>query len=249
MNPNENYNYSVTAGSAGSESTSKRRRLLIILAVIIFIGLAVWIYFASQKPLQLTSTDPILTKITTQAPTLKLTFNMPLAASSASVSAIPNIIVNSSVSGNTLTLILKERTMLTLHTYTLYLQNVRSTSGRKLKVPHVSFDPKFAAPFITGEEGLINVGLTNQQVSNINTYNSQLNPWAQTVAIDDSTIKHFQLNPSDPWTPWAVSFTENIDGTNYNVVGSFYDAQDIKVTITDTSTGTQVLSAGSPGSI
>lgn len=249
MNPNENYDYPVTSAGSTDDSSRKRRRLLIVIAAVVVLGIAVWIYFASQKPLQIISTDPSLTKITTQAPTLKLTFNMPLAASSASVTAIPNIVISSKVSGNTLTLTLRGHTMLVLHTYTLYLQNVRSTSGRKLKDPHVSFNPKFAAPFITGEEGLINIGLTNQQVSDINAYNSQLKPWAQTVSVDGSTIKHFQLNPSDPWTPWAVSFTENIDGTNYNVVGSFYNTQDIKVTITDPATGTQVLSAGNPGSI
>lgn len=249
MNPQDNYGLPVTGVEPNDDSFKRRLRLLGILLVALVIVLGIIFYFANQKPLQITSTDPSLTKITTQAPTLKLNFNMPLSASSASVTSIPSIIVNSSVSGNTLTLTLKEQTMLVLHNYTIDLANLRSTSGKKMKNAQVTFSPKFAAPFITGEEGLKSIGLTDQQVSDINTYNSQLKPWAQTVSIDTSTIKHYMLNPSDPWSPWAVSFTENIDDVNYNVVGSFYDTQDIQVKITDPSTGTQLLSAGSPGTV
>lgn len=249
MNPQDNYGLPVTQAEPNDDSFKKRLRLLAILLVVLVVVFGVIFFFTHQTPLKVTSTNPSLSSITTQAPTLKLTFNMPLAASSASVTSNPSIVTSSRVSGDTLTLTLKERTMLILHTYTINLQNLRSMTGRKMKNAQVSFSPKFATPFITGEDSLIGIGLTNQQVTDINNYNAQLSPWAQTVEIDTGSIKHYMLNPSDPWSPWAVSFIESIDGYNYNVVGSFYNTQDIQVKITDPSTNTQVLSAGTPGSI
>lgn len=249
MNPQDNYGLPATQVEPNDDSFKKRLRLLAILLVVIVIVFGTIFFFTHQTPLQITSTNPSLSTITTQAPTLKLTFNMPLAAKSASVTSNPSIVTDSSVSGSTLTLTLKEQTMLILHTYTINLQNLRSISGRKLKNGQVSFSPKFATPFITGEESLKSIGLTDQQVTDINNYNAQLSPWAQTVEVDTGSIKHYMLNPSDPWSPWAVSFTESIDGNNYNVVGSFYNTQDIQVTITNPSTNTQVLSAGTTGSI
>lgn len=249
MNPQDNYGLPVTQEEPNDDSFKRRLRLLAILFVVLVVVFGTIFFFTHQTPLQVTSTSPSLSTITTQAPMLKLTFNMPLKASSASVTSNPSIVTSSKVSGNTLTLTLKSRTMLILHTYTINLQNLRSTSGRKMKNGQVSFSPKFATPFITGEDSLKAIGLTDQQVTDINNYNARLSPWAQTVEVDTGSIKHYMLNSSDPWSPWAVSFTESIDGYNYNVVGSFFNTQDIQVTITDPSTNTQVLSAGTPGSI
>jgi hypothetical protein len=249
MNPQDNYGFPVTPEDPGDTKFKKRLRLLGILAAIMVVVFIVLIIISNRKPLTITSYNPTLSVITTQAPTLKLTFNMPLVSTSASVTSNPSIITSSNVSGNTLTLNLKARTMLILHTYTITIKSLQATTGQKLVNKVVSFSPKFATPFVTGEEGLKSIGLTDQQVADINNYNAQLSPWAQTVEVDTGSIKHYMLNPSDPWSPWAVSFTESIDGYNYNVVGSFYNTQDIQVQITDPSTNTQVLNAGSPGSV
>lgn len=249
MNPKDNYGFPTTPEDPGDTKFKKRLKLLGILAVVLVIVLVVIMIIGNRKPLTITNYNPSLSVITTQAPALKLTFNMPLVSTSASVTSNPSLVASSTISGNTLTLNLKARTMLILHTYTITIKSLQATTGQKMTNKVISFSPKFAAPFITGEETLKGIGLTDQQVTDINNYNAQLSPWAQTIEVDTGSVKHYMLNPSDPWSPWAVSFTESIDGYNYNVVGSFYSTQDIQVEITDPNTNTQVLNAGSPGSV
>ncbi len=248
MNPEGNYG---TAPDPSDDQFKKRLRLLVVLVVVmivVFVVLAIVGHNKAATKFAVTRTTPTVLNVNTQTPSLSIVFNEPLAANSASVGSNPSIITGSSISGSSLKLTFAPKTLATSKTYFITIKSIRSSTGQQLTNTQISFKPSLGMPNFTGEDALTNIGITTTQLNDINTYVAQFNPYAQTATIDPSSIKHYQVNPSDPWTPWAVGFSMNLDGTNYTVQGAFYDTQDIQVKITDPSTGNQVYTAGSPGS-
>lgn len=250
MNPEEYYT-TTPSQDPGGDQFKKRLRLLIglvVVMVVVFVVLAI-VGHHKGSTFAVTHTTPTVLGVTTQTPSMTVYFNEPLAAGSASVSSTPTIVTGSSISGNSLKLTFAAKTLVTSKTYFVTIKSISSTTKQQLTNTQISFKPTLAMPTFTGEDALTNIGLTTTQINDINTDVAQFNPYAQTATIDTTSIKHYQVNPSDPWTPWAVGFSMNLDGTNYTVQGAFYDTQDIQVKITDPSTGSQVYTAGSLGSI
>lgn len=249
MYPEENY---TTSQDPEGDQFKKRLRLLVglvVVMVVVFVVLAIVGHNKAATKFAVTHTTPTVLGVTTQTPSMTVYFNEPLASGSASVSSTPSIVTGSSISGNALKLTFASKTLQTSKTYFISIKSISSTTKQQLTNTQISFKPTLGMPTFTGEDTLVNMGITNAQVNNINTYVAQFSPYAQNVAIDTTSIKHYQLNPSDPWTPWAIGFSMSIDGTPYTVVGSFYDTQDIQVKITDPSTGNVVYTAGTQGSI
>ncbi|HEY2004285.1 MAG TPA: hypothetical protein VGH44_04185 [Candidatus Saccharimonadia bacterium] len=231
-----------------------RLGLLAGLAVIIIVILAVVFFLKPPQPTPATAKfsvstiTPSQTSVTTQTTAIAIKFNRSLATGSASVASNPEVVSATSISGDTLTLTLKPRTLISLKAYVISVKSISSTTGDQLTNQQISFTPSFAPPTTTGQDALTNVGLSNDQVINVMTYISQFDPWAKAVDINDGSLRHFRLNPSDAWSPWAVSFTADIDGTNYTVVGNYYDTEHIQIKISSPS-GQQLFTAGTPGSI
>lgn len=252
MNPETAYGLQTNTTDPEGNRFKKRLRLLIFIlvaAVIIFVMLALVSHRKKTPPFSVTSTVPSITGITTQTPSMAVNFNEPLAAHSASVTSSPSIVTGYSIHGDTLTLTFAPKTLLSSKTYSITIQSITSTTGKKLTNQQTSIKPIYVGPVITGEKALISIGLTTTQVNDINSYVGQFSPWAQNMSIDQTSIRHYMENPSNPWSPWAVSFTMTLDGTQYTVVGDFYSTQDIQVKFSNPSTGQLLFTAGTPGSI
>lgn len=234
---------------------NKRLGLIAVVAVVVVVVLGAVLLLNSHQPggpngkFSISTITPGQTSVNTQTTAMAVKFNRSLATGSATVVSSPDIIAATNISGDTLNLAFKPRTLVTQKTYTINIKSISSSAGDQLTNQQISFTPSFAPPTITGQDALTNVGLSNDQVINILNYLSQFNPWAKTVTIDDATLKHFKLNPTDAWSPWAVGFTTNIDGANYYVVGSYYDTEHIQLRISDPVSGQQLFTAGTPGSI
>lgn len=250
MYPEENYG--ATPPDPADAQFKKRLFLLgglVIVLIVVFVVLALVGHNKAANSFAVGHTTPSVGNITTHSTSMTVVFNEPLAAGSASVSSTPSIVSGESISGNSLKLNFAANTLQTSKTYFVTIKSISSTTKQQLTNTQISFKPTLGMPLFNGEDALINIGLTNTQVGDINTYVAQFSPYAQAATIDTTSIKHYQLNPSDPWTPWAVGFSMTIDGKPYTVVGAFYDTQDIQVKITDPATGNQVYTAGTPGSI
>ena len=256
MGPQENH----IPSPPGDNQFRNRKRLLIFLAIAVAVLLVVLAFLGRHQPtpsatnttnnaFRITTITPDIKHVTTQTTSLTIDFNKSLEAGSATIGSNPSIISGSTVTGNTLTLTFPAKKLLNSLTYTITINGIGSTSGDRLTNQVLTFTPKFVAPTITGEDALVNEGLSTDQANSLSTYIGQFDPWAQNVAIDESTIRHYQEDPTDAWTPWAFGFSMNVDGTNYNVVADFYDTEHVQVKISVPSTGQVLFTAGSPGSI
>ena len=253
MNPNELSGYPDNSPSGNQSNT---RLLLIALGVVVVvIIIAVLIFLKPHQPggstgkLSITGTNPDTTAVATQTESLAISFNQPLQSGSASVSADPGIITGNNISGDTLTLNFAPKTLKAGSKYTVTIKSIKSVSGDELTDDQLSFIPSVQEPNTTGEDSLSNIGLSTDQVTSVIMAVAQFDPYVKNEDINVSTIKHFRLNPADAWSPWAVSFSVSVDGTNYNVVGSYFDTQHIQVKIFDPASGQQLFVTGDPGSI
>jgi hypothetical protein len=200
------------------------------------------------KVLSITSTVPDLATVANTTPSMAVIFNLPLESGSASVTSDPQIISSTSIKGNTLTIIFTPRTLLNAKTYTITIKGLNSTTGVHLTDPKtLTFVATSNPPTTSGQEALSSVGLSEDQVNSIYTYLSQFNLWAQNIAVDPASVRHFRENPSDAWSPWAVGFTVNIDGTAYKAVTDYYDTEHIRIKLNNLA-NQQVYTAGDPGS-
>src|SRR5581483_5874892 len=84
--------------------------------------------------------------------------------------------------------------------------------------------------------GLINIGLSADQVEQIAQDVFQFNPKAATAIINQSSITPA---PHDPNTDigFSVNFTIAIDGTNYAAVASYTDINNVTLQLSNPSTG------------
>jgi hypothetical protein len=261
MNPEETLPNLPNLPSSPDGGRFSKRLLLLGLGVVVIIALGVVAYFNQHQTtgnhpttaaitpdkLSITSTDPDVASVTTLTQSLAINFNLPLTAGSATVTASPQIISSTSITGKTLTLTLTPKTLLDAKTYTITIKSISSTSGKSLTNKQITFVPAYSAPTTSGQEALSNVGLSDDQVSSLYTYLSKFNLWAQNVAVDPATVRHFRENPADAWSPWAVSFTVNIDGTNYKAVTDYFDTEHIRIKLSNLA-NQQVYTAGDPGS-
>jgi hypothetical protein len=249
MSPEENYGFPANSQNpvGGRPKIWKRPLVLVgIVVVIIFVVLAL-LNYNKKPPFSITAVSPTVSNITTKTPSMTIYFNQPLSGTGEAVTSSPSIISGVSVTGDKLELTFNSKTLLSSKNYTITVQSISSATGQRLTNKQLSFTPTYVPPTFTGEDALYNIGLTTDQANSVNTYIGQFKPWAQAVSIDQSTIKHYQENPSDPWTSWAVSFTMNVDGTNYNVVGDFNNPQSIRVKVFDPASNNQLFMAGDPG--
>jgi len=248
-------NYSYPPVPQNTNQPKKRLGFIAIVAVVIVIVLGAILFLKPHQPATsstkfgINTITPSQTSVTTQTTTMAIKFNRSLAIGSATVVASPNIIAATNISGDALNLAFKPRTLIAQKTYTITIKNLSSSSGDQLATQQLSFAPSFAPPTTTGQDTLTDVGLSDDQVISIMNYISQFDPWAKTVTIDDATLRHFKLNPTDAWSPWAVGFTANIDGANYYIVGSYYDTEHIQLKVSDPVSGRQLFTAGTPGTI
>ena len=255
MSPEENYSYPPSLPD--DNQFKKRLRLLLVLAIVLVVVIAAFaILNPHKKPgattrtttFSITGIVPGIGGITTQTSSMGINFNMPLKTNSATVTSSPSIITATNITGNMLTLTFVTKTLVSTKHYDITINSISSTTGKRITKQLISFTPSFAGPATSGGDALINIGLSTDQVNSLFADVSQFNPWAQNVVIDQSTIKHYLENPSDAWSPWAVSFSMNVDGTNYNVVGDFNNTESIQVNIYDPATNQQLFTTGSPGS-
>jgi len=255
VNPNELPSYPA-AGPEGGNQSNTRLLLIALGVVVVIIIIAIMVFLKPHQSgsntggkLSVTGTNPDTTAVATNSDSLAISFSEPLQSGSAQVSSDPKIITGSSISGDTLTLKFPPKTLKSGSRYTITLNSIKSTSGSELTNDQLSFIPSIQEPTTSGEDSLLNVGLSNDQVHNIVMGIAQFDPYAKEEDFNSSTIKHFRLNPSDAWSPWAVSVTVAVDGANYNVVSSYFDTQHVKVQVLDPATGQQLFTTGDPGSI
>lgn len=255
MSPEETYSY--PPSSPDGSQPKKRLRLLVLLAIVVVIVLGALAIMVSLKStpkttetteFSITATTPGVKQVTTQTPSIAINFNRPLETNSASVASSPSIITSTSTTDNTLTLTFAAKTLVSAKKYTITINSISSTTGERLTDQLLTFTPTFVGPTTSGGDALINIGLSTDQVNSLFTYISQFDPSAQNVVIDESSIKHYMESPNDAWSPWAVSFSMNVDSTNYKVVSDFDDTEHIQVTIYNATSNQQLFTAGSPGS-
>lgn len=251
MKPKD-YKYSPRFGT--DDSFRKRVRLLLIIIGVVAVvagGLLLLnqhrVVHNKAVSLSVTSTTPSLQDVSTQTTSLKITFNQTLVAGSVSVSSTPSIITTTSVSGKVVTLTLTPKTLVSTQRYTILIRNARSTTGHSLVNHTLLFKPNFAEPLFVGEDGLINIGLSSDQVNLLNSYISQYTLWAQEVVVNQSSIVHTKVSWTDDWSPWEVTFSANIDGTAYNIVGEYNDTEHIQVNIYNPQNNALLFTAGTTG--
>lgn len=255
MNPNELPSYPATSPDGKQSNT---RLLLITLGVVVVVIIIAILLFLKPNQsgsntttgkLRITGTIPDTTSVATQSDELVINFSEPLRSGSASISSDPQIISGSLISGDALTINFTPKTLKAGSKYTITIKSISSTSGDQLTNDQLSFIPSVQAPAVSGDDALSNIGLSTDQVNSIELAIAQFNPYAKAVTINTASVKHFRSNPTDAWSPWAVSFSATIDGANYTVVGSYFDAQHIQTKVLDPASGQQLFVTGDPGSI
>jgi hypothetical protein len=227
---------------------SKRRLGIIIVVVVLLLGVLTLSSHLGSPPFNIVGTTPKLKNMTTKARSLAVNFSQPISAKGLSITSSPSIVTSSNISGKTLTLRLAADTLLNTKTYVITIKSVSDTSGTQLLNQKLSFTPVHVGAVFVNEYALYSVGLSTNQASILNSYLSQFKPWASTVTVNTSSIKHYLDSPSDPWSPWDVSCTVSIDGTNYNVITSYDNTNSLQLKVFDPTSGNQLFAAGSVGS-
>jgi Big-like domain-containing protein len=258
MNPSQ---YSTSFGPSGGNDPSQRRRLMVIVVVAVLVLTGLWLLFGlggghpktqgsgsvSNGKFVITGTAPALKTVTTLTTLIAVNFSQPLAAKSVSVTSSPSIITAADVNGKTLFLSLLAHSLVHSQTYTITITGISDTAGKRLTNQKFSFTPIFDAPSFDGEDSLYDAGLTATQVKAVNGYISEFKPWAAAVAVDPSTVDHHRDDPNDPWSPWDISFTVNIDNVDYLAVTSYGNINSIQLKLLDPATNGQLFVAGNVG--
>lgn len=127
--------------------------------------------------------------------------------------------------------------------------NVRKGQGSNssLKLTSPPHQRTIADVNFGGMDNLINVGVTNEQVTEMEQYIYQYKPNAKTVTVLAGSVS---TGPRDPnvVSPFVQNFKLSIDGTTYIAAISYMDLNNVELQIYDFSTGSQLFSAGTNGS-
>ena len=95
-----------------------------------------------------------------------------------------------------------------------------------------------------GISQLLSYGISSQQTAEMQQYFFQFKPTENTVSIDTSSISSAPRDPN-VISPQTLDFTVTIDNTTYNAAVSYYDTNNITLTLSNPQTGAQVFTAGS----
>ncbi len=209
----------------------------VFVGLIIIIGLLVW--WQSRK-FHVVNTDPGTNNVASISPFFKLNFNKPVSPSGFAASASPRFYSSYKIGGKTVTFSLNIP-LSQAQTYTLTINHVSSTSGDQLSNLKFSFKPQAAndqnvsqsqsqallqqqsqkppsknnVNFV-GFDALLNYGVTNAQLNNLEQAFFDFKNTAQTVTIDNDSIKAVPHDPNSASMSDSINFTTKVDSIGYN---------------------------------
>jgi len=258
------------------DQTIFKKRLKLLLALVIVLIL-LWIGFIiyDNSTFRLVGTNPISSAVNTASPAFDINFSKNVSSSQLSLSSTPNIISSYRVIGKSIDI-----TLITPlnsgTTYTLSVKNIYDTGGKQLANLQFTFDPKYVAPnqitqsqqnqvleqqssgattqgpSYTGTGGLINNGVSTQQIQD---YEQAIASFAQSKSL---TLTLININQSSIIPEPLNTYSDGSFGINFSVTlnnNLTYNAKihcvglnQAELYLYDTSSGAQIFDSGLVGS-
>lgn len=240
------------------------RRVLFLLLLVL--ALVVFYSWYTNRHFKIVSTSPSVSNVATISPFFKINFNRQLSNTALNISSTPSVVKSYDISGKTLDIVLitplDENTQ-----YTIKLNSISSSGNDHIYNKDFVFKPKNLdfnqlsndqqtvilqqqakgrnpnssktyANFV-GFDSLINNGITESQLNDIEQGFVKFSPQASTISVHAPTVKPGPHSASS--SNFIVTFVVSIDSTQYNATVSYSDLNSARLQIYNPQTGALVF--------
>ncbi len=245
----------------------KKQLLLALLCLLVILAG----YFAYElyqsKHFRVIRTNPTVNNFDNVSPFFKLTFNRTLVGAGIKLTSTPSIIKSYTVSGSTVDVSI-ETPLKANNKYTITINSIYDTKNEHIYNKKISFVPIYvpsqsipqdqkkallkaqvvhpaskANIVFAGIQSLVNYGVTEAQINDLEQALYKFQPTAQTVSIYASTIKVAPHNPESSSTTSTIYFSVAVGPTTYQATINYSSLNNLQL-ILNNARGSQVFDSG-----
>jgi hypothetical protein len=229
--------------------------ILILIIVIILEGI-------SSSKFHLVNTNPSNGSISVVSPSIELNFNKTIPSQSLSIDARFGIVSSYQIFNKTILLYLQTPTNLNT-TYTIEIKSIHDNKNDVINNLSIQFVPKNIGfqdlpkyqqkqllvsqqpnhqPTFSGTANLINIGITTNQLQQLQQYILLFNPKATNISFNTTNFSDSKTNTNNG-TVFTIKYSIVIDNVSYNATSS-YIGDNINLQLYNPQSGSLVYNSG-----